>query len=174
MLVLLTSLLGVTSFPRMRQSRCQIPRTVMSKRLPGNATTWAPGRLFFDFERRMCWTELATFLPPHHTSYYSTMAPNVYIEIPEHLSRVVGTSGTRLLEIERSKASFSSDDLKTYLHGAEHLDRMARVLPVLESEVRTRLPSDAPSLGSPFCFTPLPLPFPTPLLPPPSALSLPP
>lgn len=63
------------------------------------------------------------------------MPRNVYIQIPEHLSKPVGTSGIRLLEIERSKASFSSDDLKAYLHGSEHLDRMTRVLPVLESEV---------------------------------------
>lgn len=58
------------------------------------------------------------------------------IEIPEHLSKPVGTSGPRLLEIERSKASFDVEGLKSYLHGQEHLDRVKRILPVLENEVR--------------------------------------
>lgn len=155
--------------PERRQSRCQIPRTVMSENSSGNET--GAGR--WGRARFRASTAPGSFpLPPsfpHHTPSFFTMAP-IYIPIPEHLSKPVGTSGIRLLEIERSKASFSSDDLKTYLHGAEHLDRMARVLPVLESEVRTRLPSDAPSLCSLFCFTPLPRPFPTVVLPLPSAL----
>lgn len=63
------------------------------------------------------------------------MAPNVFIDIPAHLSKPVGTPGPRLLEIERSKASFSSDRLKLYLHGKERLERMDRILPVLQNEV---------------------------------------
>ncbi|GJN93681.1 hypothetical protein Rhopal_006738-T1 [Rhodotorula paludigena] len=56
------------------------------------------------------------------------------VEIPEHLSKPVGTSGTRLLEIERSKASFSPDDLRSYLYGRDHLDRLKRVLPIVEND----------------------------------------
>jgi acyl-CoA oxidase len=63
------------------------------------------------------------------------MAPQ-YVKIPEHLSQPIGTSGGRLLEIERSKASFSSDDLKLYLHGEDRLKRIERILPILENEVR--------------------------------------
>ncbi|SDA02894.1 BZ3500_MvSof-1268-A1-R1_Chr11-1g03206 [Microbotryum saponariae] len=63
------------------------------------------------------------------------MDPGVkYIEIPAHLSKPAGTPGSRLLEIERAKASFSSDDLTLYLHGKEHLERVKRILPVLENE----------------------------------------
>ncbi|KAK4704719.1 acyl-CoA oxidase, partial [Phenoliferia sp. Uapishka_3] len=61
------------------------------------------------------------------------MAPQ-YIAIPSHLSTPVGTPGTRLLEIERAKASFSADDLKLYLHGPAALERMERILPILEAE----------------------------------------
>lgn len=67
------------------------------------------------------------------------MSPNVFVPIPSHLSKPIGTSGTRLLEIERSKASFSSDDLKLYLHGADRLERMERILPILENEVSLNL-----------------------------------
>lgn len=45
--------------------------------------------------------------------------------------------GSRLLEIERSKASFSVEELKVYLHGHEYLDRQNKILPILESEVGT-------------------------------------
>lgn len=62
-------------------------------------------------------------------------SPRVTIEIPEHLSKPVGTPGPRLLEIERSKASFSSEELKTYLHGNAHLERIQRILPILQNEV---------------------------------------
>jgi acyl-CoA oxidase len=58
------------------------------------------------------------------------------IQIPEHLSKPLGTPGTRLLEIERAKASFSAHDLKLYLLGEEHIERVKRILPVLENEVR--------------------------------------
>ncbi|KAM0750790.1 acyl-CoA oxidase [Meredithblackwellia eburnea MCA 4105] len=62
------------------------------------------------------------------------MAPPQYFTVPEHQSKPLGTPGPRLLEIERSKASFSADDLKLYLHGQARLDQMKKILPVLESE----------------------------------------
>ena len=62
--------------------------------------------------------------------------PTSVIAIPEHLQKPVGTPGPRLLEIERSRSSFSSEDLKLYLHGSEHLARLNRILPVLQNEVR--------------------------------------
>lgn len=65
------------------------------------------------------------------------MSTRFPIEIPEHLSKPVGTPGPRLLEIERSRASFSSDELKTYLHGNEHLERINRILPILQNEVNS-------------------------------------
>lgn len=68
------------------------------------------------------------------------MAPVVHVALPPHLSKVLGTSGTRLLEIERSKASFSSDALKTYLHGESRIARLERILAVLENEVRRPSP----------------------------------
>lgn len=57
----------------------------------------------------------------------------VQVDIPSHLS-VPGTSGGRLLEIERSKASFSSKDLARFLLGQEELDRQARLLAIIEAE----------------------------------------
>ncbi|GAA6032946.1 hypothetical protein JCM8097_000060 [Rhodosporidiobolus ruineniae] len=65
-------------------------------------------------------------------SYQPTLTPPV--EIPQHLAKQVGTSGGRLLEIERSKASFSPDDLQNYLYGKSYLDRRARILPIVENE----------------------------------------
>lgn len=56
-----------------------------------------------------------------------------HVQIPENLT-VPGTSGTRLLEIERSKASFSSKDLARFLLGEEHLERQARLLEIIERE----------------------------------------
>lgn len=55
------------------------------------------------------------------------------IEVPPHLS-VPGTSGAKLLAIERSKASFSSSDLANFLIGPEHLERQARLLSIIEKE----------------------------------------
>lgn len=40
-----------------------------------------------------------------------------------------------MLEIERSKASFSVEELKVYLHGREYLDRQDKILPILQAEV---------------------------------------
>lgn len=57
------------------------------------------------------------------------------IQIPQHLSKPVGTPGPRLLEIERSKASFAPSELQQYLYGDEYIERVKRILPVLESEV---------------------------------------
>lgn len=82
------------------------------------------------------------------------------VEIPEHLSKPVGTSGTRLLEIERSKASFSPDDLRSYLYGRDHLDRLKRVLPIVENDVRPPSSDDLAALGCELTLcthTPLPL-----------------
>ncbi|GAA5993880.1 hypothetical protein JCM5350_001579 [Sporobolomyces pararoseus] len=56
------------------------------------------------------------------------------IQIPQHLSKPVGTPGPRLLEIERSKASFAPSELQQYLYGDEFIERVKRILPVLESE----------------------------------------
>ena len=39
------------------------------------------------------------------------------------------------MEIERSRASFSSDALKNYLHGTERIERLEKILAVLENEV---------------------------------------
>jgi len=55
------------------------------------------------------------------------------VQVPEHL-KPRGTSGTKLLEIERSKASFSSHDMAVYIRGQETLDRQARLLDVIENE----------------------------------------
>jgi len=55
------------------------------------------------------------------------------VELPENL-KPAGTSGKRLLEIERARASFSSNDLAVYLYGQEYLDRMARILAIVERE----------------------------------------
>ena len=60
--------------------------------------------------------------------------PVVHVEIPKHLSQPIGTPGTRLLQIERSKASFSSEALKQYLHGNERIEQLSRMLPILENE----------------------------------------
>lgn len=56
------------------------------------------------------------------------------IHIPTQLTTPAGTSGTRLLEIERSKASFSVDDLKLYLFGEDRLRRMEKILPILSTD----------------------------------------
>ncbi|GAA5954976.1 hypothetical protein JCM21900_005953 [Sporobolomyces salmonicolor] len=65
-------------------------------------------------------------------TFTPTLTPPV--EIPPHLSKPVGTPGTRLLEIERTKASFCPDDLKEFLYGKEYLERVNRILPVLEND----------------------------------------
>jgi acyl-CoA oxidase len=69
------------------------------------------------------------------------MSPQIYKEIPAHLAEQRSTKGTRMLEIERAKASFSVDALKTYLHGQQYLDQLNKILPVLENEV-SPLPFD--------------------------------
>ena len=56
------------------------------------------------------------------------------IKIPSQLTTPAGTHGTRLLEIERSKASFSVEDLQLYLFGEDRLRRMARILPILSTD----------------------------------------
>lgn len=63
------------------------------------------------------------------------------IQIPQHLSKPVGTPGPRLLEIERSKASFAPAELQHYLYGNEYIERVKKILPVLESEVSFLVPA---------------------------------
>jgi acyl-CoA oxidase len=58
------------------------------------------------------------------------------IEIPEHLSKQLGTTGGRLLEIERAKASFAPSELERYIYGQEYIDRRTRILAVVANEVR--------------------------------------
>ncbi|GAA6010966.1 hypothetical protein JCM10207_004017 [Rhodosporidiobolus poonsookiae] len=65
-------------------------------------------------------------------STYPTATPPV--QIPPHLAAVRGTSGARLLEIERARGSFSPKDLERYLYGEEYLERRDRVLKVVENE----------------------------------------
>lgn len=65
------------------------------------------------------------------------------VEIPDHLTKPVGTPGPRLLEIERSKASFSPKDLELYLYGKDYIERRDRILPILENEVSLRSASSA-------------------------------
>ncbi|GAA5866348.1 hypothetical protein JCM1840_004092 [Sporobolomyces johnsonii] len=65
-------------------------------------------------------------------TFTPTLTPPV--EIPPHLSKPIGTPGTRLLEIERSKASFCPDDLTEFLYGKDYLERVNRILPVLEND----------------------------------------
>lgn len=55
------------------------------------------------------------------------------VQIPEGLVPK-GTSGQRLLEIERSKASFSSDAMAEWLFGRDFLDRQASLLKIIEAE----------------------------------------
>lgn len=57
------------------------------------------------------------------------------VQIPDGFAPL-GTSGTRLLEIERAKASFSPAELREYIYGNEYLERQSRILPIVENEVR--------------------------------------
>lgn len=61
---------------------------------------------------------------------------SVPVEIPDGF-KPLGTSGSRLLEIERSKASFSPADLEKYIYGDAAIERRNRILPVVENEVRS-------------------------------------
>ncbi|BGP26994.1 hypothetical protein JCM10295v2_005956 [Rhodotorula toruloides] len=58
---------------------------------------------------------------------------SVPVEIPDGF-KPLGTSGSRLLEIERSKASFSPADLEKYIYGDAAIERRNRILPVVENE----------------------------------------
>lgn len=49
----------------------------------------------------------------------------VNIKIPEHL-KPAGTPGSKLLEVERSNASFSVKDMSLYIHGKQHLGELCR------------------------------------------------
>lgn len=59
----------------------------------------------------------------------------VPVEIPAHLQKAVGTPSSRFLEIERSRASFSVEGMKEYLHGKEYLEMQNRILPILQNDV---------------------------------------
>ena len=61
------------------------------------------------------------------------MAPPINVRIPEGL-KPSGTPGSELLRIERSKATFDSQEMSRYIHGQEFLDRQARILSILENE----------------------------------------
>ncbi|GAA6050970.1 hypothetical protein JCM3770_005348 [Rhodotorula araucariae] len=60
-------------------------------------------------------------------------ADHLPVQIPDGF-QPLGTSGTRLLEIERAKASFSPAELRDYIYGREFLERQARILPIVENE----------------------------------------
>ncbi|GAA5945945.1 hypothetical protein JCM10213_006196 [Rhodosporidiobolus nylandii] len=62
------------------------------------------------------------------------MTQELPIDIPAHLSKQLTTSGGRLLQIERARASFSPQELEAYLYGQDYLERRARVLAVLQQE----------------------------------------
>ncbi|GAA95696.1 uncharacterized protein L969DRAFT_615706 [Mixia osmundae IAM 14324] len=72
-----------------------------------------------------------------------TSAIPPHIELPNSLKETIGSSGGKLLASERAKASFSSNDLSVYLYGQAHIDRLNRILAVIESEEafdKTRIP----------------------------------
>jgi acyl-CoA oxidase len=47
---------------------------------------------------------------------------------------VPSPTGTEILERERGKATFDSDDLAKYVHGEEYLERQERLLEILQRE----------------------------------------
>lgn len=55
------------------------------------------------------------------------------ISVPAEL-KPAGTSGPKLLQIERAKASFSSDELAVYLYGTAYLERVRKLLRIIEPE----------------------------------------
>jgi len=59
--------------------------------------------------------------------------------LPQHFTipqgiEIAGTSGSKLLAIERSKASFSSHDMAKYVIGDEALERQERLLGIITKE----------------------------------------
>lgn len=58
--------------------------------------------------------------------------PPTQIKFP-NLS-VPSPNGTEILQRERAKATFDSEELARYIHGDEYLERQERLLQILESE----------------------------------------
>jgi acyl-CoA oxidase len=58
--------------------------------------------------------------------------PKIQIKFPE--LPVPAPSGSEILRRERAKATFDSDQLATYIHGSEYLERQGRLLQILENE----------------------------------------
>ncbi|GAA5934398.1 hypothetical protein JCM10213_001967, partial [Rhodosporidiobolus nylandii] len=57
------------------------------------------------------------------------------IEIPPHLAKqTLGNHGPDLLKKERAQAAFDPKALESYLYGEEYIERVRRILPVLEAE----------------------------------------
>ncbi|KAE8209599.1 hypothetical protein CF327_g6434 [Tilletia walkeri] len=63
--------------------------------------------------------------PPDHT------VP--HFQLPEHL-KPAGPSGAEILGRERARASFSKDELSTYLFGQDFLDQQKRIVTILEND----------------------------------------
>ncbi|KAH9815900.1 acyl-CoA dehydrogenase/oxidase C-terminal [Melampsora americana] len=68
---------------------------------------------------------------PPWTADKSSLKQN--FTVPSHL-KPSGTAGPKLLQIERSHASFSSEALTTYLYGQPFLDRQAKLLNIIQNE----------------------------------------
>jgi acyl-CoA oxidase len=69
-----------------------------------------------------------------HLAHYSPLntMPKKQINFPD-LS-VPEPSGSEMLERERARATFDSDQLARYIHGKQDLERQARLLTILENE----------------------------------------
>jgi acyl-CoA oxidase len=52
---------------------------------------------------------------------------------PKHL-KPIEPQGTVLLQQERNRATFNSNDLKEYIYGNEYLQKKARILNVLQND----------------------------------------
>lgn len=55
------------------------------------------------------------------------------IPVPAHL-KPTGTPGAKLLHIERSRASFNQASLSVYIYGQPYLDRLHRLLKIVQDE----------------------------------------
>lgn len=73
----------------------------------------------------------STPIIPPWNAQRSSFSPK--FNVPSHL-KPSGTAGSKLLQIERSRASFSSEALTVYLYGQPYLDRMARLLNLIQPE----------------------------------------
>jgi len=59
--------------------------------------------------------------------------PPKYVNLPD-LPVTTGLTGSQLLEIERKKASFSSSDLASYIHGDDYLQKRAAMVELLSND----------------------------------------